>query len=200
MRFFCLQWYWKRRNQVIIPWKRIRSKPTESFRVFSIRTDTVISPRTGVEHDFYIIESADWINVIPLTDDDQVVMVRQYRHGSKKVTLEIPGGLLDPGDTPEKAAVRELLEETGYAAEEYVKIGGYTPNPAIFSNRCYTFMARNLKKVGNPMPDQTEDLEVVLIPLSEIPDLIRKGEIDHAIVIAAFFLFFLHFQGGLKIS
>jgi 8-oxo-dGTP pyrophosphatase MutT (NUDIX family) len=145
-----------------------------------------------MEHDFYIIESRDWVNVIPLTEDDRVVMVRQYRHGSKEVTLEIPGGLLDPGDTPEKAAARELLEETGYEAKEYVEIGRYTPNPAIFTNRCYTFMARNVKKIGNPMPDQTEDLEVVLIPLAEVQELIRKGEIDHAIVIAAFFFYFLH--------
>jgi 8-oxo-dGTP pyrophosphatase MutT (NUDIX family) len=185
---------------MIKPWKCIQSKPAQSFRVFSIRTDTTISPLTGMEHDFYIIESMDWINVIPLTDDHHVVMVRQYRHGSKEVSLEIPGGLLNSGDTPEKAAARELLEETGYEAEEYVKMGGITPNPAIFNNRCYIFLARNLKKVGNPMPDQTEDIEVVLIPLSEIPDLIQKGKIDHAIVIAAFFLFFLHFQGGFKIS
>jgi ADP-ribose pyrophosphatase len=176
---------------MIKPWKRIRSRPAQSFRVFSIRTDTAISPRTGTEHDFYIIESRDWVNIIPLTDDHQVVMIRQYRHGSREVTLEIPGGLVDPGDTPEDAACRELLEETGYQAEEYVKIGVSNPNPAIFSNRCYTFIARNVTKVSDPRPDQTEDIEVVLIPLSDIPGLIRKGEIYHAIVIAAFSWYFL---------
>jgi 8-oxo-dGTP pyrophosphatase MutT (NUDIX family) len=118
-------------------------------------------------------------------------MIRQYRHGSREVTLEIPGGLVDPGDTPEGAASRELLEETGYQAEEYVKIGVSNPNPAIFNNRCYTFMARNVTKVSDPRPDQTEDIEVVLIPLPEIPELIRKGKIDHAIVIAAFSWYFL---------
>jgi len=181
---------------MIKPWPCVRSRSEQSFRVFSIRTDTTISPRTGIEHDFYIIESRDWINIIPLTADRQVVMVRQYRHGSKEVTLEIPGGLVDSGDTLEKAATRELLEETGYEAEEYVKIGAVSPNPAIFGNRCYTFLARNVRKVRNPMPDQTEDIEVVLLPRSEIPEMIRKGEIDHAIVVAAFHLYFLQAQGG----
>ncbi len=181
---------------MIKPWPCIRSQFERSFRVFSIRADTAISPRTGMEHDFYIIESRDWINVIPLTSDHQVVMVRQYRHGSKEVTLEIPGGLLDLGDTPEEAATRELLEETGYQAEEMVKIGMVSPNPAIFNNHCYTFLARNVRKVSNPMPDQAEDIEVVLLPLSKIPELIQIGEINHAIIIAAFHLYFLHFQGG----
>ncbi|PIV19735.1 MAG: NUDIX hydrolase [Deltaproteobacteria bacterium CG03_land_8_20_14_0_80_45_14] len=176
---------------MIKPWPCIRSGPSQSFRVFSVRTDTTLSPRTGREHNFYVIESRDWINVIPLTDDHQVVMIRQYRHGSREVTLEIPGGLVDPGDTPEKAAARELLEETGFQAKEWTKIGVVNPNPALFNNRCYTFLAQDIKKVAAPTPDQTEDIEVALIPLTDIPKLILKGEIDHAMVITAFSYYFL---------
>ncbi|MDI7259539.1 MAG: NUDIX hydrolase [Thermodesulfobacteriota bacterium] len=184
---------------MIKPWPLVQSQSTQSYRVFSIRTDTILSPRTGVEHDFYVIESNDWVNIIPLTDDHQVVMVRQYRHGSKEVTLEIPGGLVDPGDTPQEAAARELLEETGYTAGGWIKIGAVNPNPAIFNNRCYTFLANNLRKVSDPKPDQTEDIEVVLIPLSDIPELIQNGKIDHAMVITAFNLYFLKHREGLAI-
>ena len=176
---------------MIKPWRRIRSQPNQSFRVFSVRTDTAVSPRTGAAHDFYIIGSRDWINIIPVTEDHQVVMVKQYRHGSRETTLEIPGGIVDPGDTPEEAASRELLEETGYQAQEWVKIGAVNPNPALFCNRCFTFLARSIQKVQNPMPDPAEDIEVILIPLSDIPELIRQGKIDHAIVIAAFHFYFL---------
>ncbi len=177
------------------PWQRVRSRSGESFRVFSIRTDTAISPRTGREHDFHVIESRDWVNIIPLTPDHRVVMVKQYRHGSRTVTLEIPGGLADSGDTPEKAAARELLEETGYRADRWTKIGVVSPNPAIFSNRCYTFLAQDIKKVSDLVPDQTEDIEVELIPLANIPELIRAGKIDHAIVIAAFSMYSLQTEG-----
>jgi ADP-ribose pyrophosphatase len=179
---------------VIKPWPCIRSRPEQSFRVFSVRTDTAISPRTGTEHDFHIIESREWVNIIPITADHQVVMVRQYRHGSRTVTLEIPGGLADSGDTPEEAAARELLEETGYQANRWTKIGTTNPNPAIFNNRCHTFLAQNIQKVSDLIPDQTEDIEVVLLSLMNIPELIRTGKIDHAIVIAAFFMYFLQIE------
>ena len=181
---------------MIKPWPRIRSHPSQSYRVFSIRTDTTLSPRTGREHDFYIIESGNWVNVIPLTSDHQVVMIRQYRHGSREITLEIPGGLVDPGDTPEEAAARELLEETGYQAKTLEEIGVVSPNPAIFNNRCYTFLAQRIEKVGPPRFDQTEDIEVVLIPLADIPNLILEGEIDHAMVITAFYWHDLQLRRG----
>ena len=176
---------------MIKPWQRLRSNTPQSFRVFSVRTDTSLSPLTGMQHDFYIIESRNWVNIIPLTSDQQVVMIRQYRHGSGEVTLEIPGGLIDSGDTPKEAASRELLEETGYGSEEWIKIGEVNPNPALFNNRCYTYLAQNVKKARNPSLDQTEDIEVVLISLSDIPEMIRNGKIDHAIVISAFSFYFL---------
>jgi 8-oxo-dGTP pyrophosphatase MutT (NUDIX family) len=122
-------------------------------------------------------------------------MIRQYRHGSRQVTLEIPGGLVDPGDTPKKAAARELLEETGYQAKKWLKIGVVNPNPALFNNHCYTFLAQDIKKVSDPRPDQTEDIETVLIPLKKIPGLILKGKIGHAMVITAFSYHFLRYGG-----
>lgn len=179
---------------MVKPWQRIRSQFNQFFRIFSVRTDTAVSPRTGEAYDFYILESRDWINIIPITPENQVVMVKQYRHGSGEVTLEIPGGIVDPGDSPQGAALRELLEETGYQAEDWAEIGSVNPNPAIFNNRCYTFLARNVKRTSNPMPDQTEDIEVVLVPLADIPAYIREGKIDHAIVIAAFYSYFLQNQ------
>jgi len=181
---------------MVKPWRRVRSNTPRSFRVFSVRTDTAVSPRTGLEHDFYIIESSDWVNVIPVTSDRKVVMIRQYRHGSREVTLEIPGGLIDPGDTPGGAASRELLEETGFASDDWTKIGEVNPNPALFGNRCYTYLARDVRRMKPPSFDQTEDIEEVLLPLQDIPGMIRTGEIDHAIVIAAFSFYFLRDNEG----
>ncbi len=173
------------------PWPLIRSRPNRSYHVFSVRTDTACCPRTGQEHDFYILESQDWINVIPLTPDEQVVMVKQYRHGTREITLEIPGGLVDAGDTPADAARRELLEETGYEAKEVLFLGSACPQPAILNNRSITYLARDVRKVQAPQLDDTEDIEIVLVPLSEIPDLIRKGDINNAMVILSFYWYLM---------
>ena len=103
---------------MVKPWKQISSKLIGDFRIFKLRSDVKISPRTGKEHDFYVLESVNWVNVVAVTPDQQLVMVEQYRHGSNTVELEIPGGMMDPSETdPVATAVRELREETGYEGE-----------------------------------------------------------------------------------
>ena len=182
------------------PWPLVRSTPDKSYRVFSVRTDTARSPRTGKEHDFYVIESVDWVNVISLTPDNQVVMVRQYRHGTRQISLEVPGGLVNPRDTPMDTARKELLEETGYQAEEITLIGTAHPQPAVLNNRQLTFLATNVRKMAALNLDEGEDIEVVLVPLSEIPRLIRQGEITNAMVILAFYWYFMEHQPGFAVS
>lgn len=182
------------------PWKLLSSRRNESFRIFNLRIDRALSPRTRQAHDFYILESTDWVNVIPITSRGEVVLIRQYRHGTREVTLEIPGGIVEPQDTPETAARRELLEETGYGEAEMVLLGSVYPNPAFLTNRCYTFVAKDVVLSNRQTQDEKEDIEVDVRPLEEVPRLIREGEITHALVLAAFYRFYLEYvpavQGG----
>ncbi|MBP9021387.1 MAG: NUDIX hydrolase [Syntrophobacterales bacterium] len=172
------------------PWELVSSAIDRSYRVFGLRTDKARSPRTGEVHEFFVLEAPSWVNVIPLTADDRVVLVRQYRHGIRAETLEIPGGLVEKGDTPEEAARRELREETGHEGTELTFLGAVHPNPAIQNNLCYTYLAEGVRPVGDLRQDDGEDIEVVFHSLSEIPTLIRKKEITHALVIAAFYHYF----------
>jgi ADP-ribose pyrophosphatase len=169
------------------PWTIVATELLANLRVFELHRERSRSPRTGAEHDFYVLRGTDWCNIIPLTDDGQVVMIRQFRHGTREVTLEVPGGMVDPGDpSPLEAARRELLEETGYAADVVAPIGVIHPNPAIQRNACHSFVARGARRVAAPAFDQTEDIEVVLVPLAEIPERLARGEITHALVVVAF--------------
>lgn len=174
-------------------WKVTSSTRDKSYRVFSLRTDRALSPRTHQEHNFFILESSSWVNVIPLTDQDEVVMVRQYRHGIRDITLEIPGGLVEEHDSPEEAAIRELYEETGYRASEIICLGSVHPNPAIQNNLCYTFLAREVFPGGDQQQDEKEDIEVLIRPLTEIPSLIRQGQITHSLVLAAFYRYYMEY-------
>ena len=175
------------------PWKVISSQVNDSFRIFNLRTDRACSPRTQAAHDFYILESTDWVNVIPVTPRGEVVLIRQYRHGTKEVTLEIPGGIVEPGDTPETAAQRELVEETGFKEKQMILLGSVHPNPAFLTNRCFTYLARDVVRVQTQDQDDKEDIEVEVRSLEEVPRLIRQGEITHALVLAAFYRYYLEY-------
>jgi ADP-ribose pyrophosphatase len=175
---------------MIQPWRKISSQPRGDYRIFSIREERKVSPRTGREHDFIILDAANWVNVVALTPDRQMVLIEQYRHGSNTVELEIPGGIMDPADaTPEATGVRELAEETGYQGEQPVIVGEVWPNPAIMSNQCHTVLVRNCRKVKPVHFDAGEDLATQLVPLEHVPELVASGRIRHALVVAALYQF-----------
>ncbi len=175
---------------MIEPWKKVSSKPLGDFRIFTIRSDIKKSPRTGAEHDFFVIDSVNWVNVIAVTPDNQLVMVEQYRHGSDTIELEIPGGMMDTGDaTPEITGARELREETGYEGEKVRVIGKILPNPAIMSNTCFTVMIENCICKHACEFDHSEDLITKLVPIAEIPNLVASGKIQHSLVAVALYHF-----------
>jgi 8-oxo-dGTP pyrophosphatase MutT (NUDIX family) len=177
------------------PWETQASAVVADYGIFRIRKDRCVSPRTQRQHDFWVLMTSDWVNVVALTPDEQVVLVRQYRFGSQRATLEIAGGTVDPGEAPLAAAARELREETGYAAESIILLGSVEPNPAIQNNRCYTALALGCRLVGAQELDEREDIVVETRPLASIPQLFAQGEITHALVWAAFHQYDLWRQG-----
>jgi ADP-ribose pyrophosphatase len=178
---------------MIKPWLKIDARPAMDFRIFKVRTERRVSPRTGATHDVYVIDAPNWVNVIATTRDGQLVMIEQYRHGSDAVELEIPGGMIDPQDaSPEAAGARELREETGYVGEPPQLIGRISPNPAIMSNTCFTVLARNCELKHPVEWDHGEDLITRLVPVAEIPGLVASGKIRHSLVVVALYYFQLH--------
>jgi len=145
-----------------------------------------------------VLDSVNWVNVIAITPDQKLVMVEQYRHGSNTVELEIPGGMMDPGETdPVATAVRELREETGYAGENARRLGRIHSNPAILSNLTFTVLVENCRREHAVEFDHSEDLETRLVPVAEIPRLVAEEKIGHSLVVVALYHFDL-WQRGLK--
>ena len=174
-------------------WTVLASEKLQDCRVFEVYRTTARSPRSEASHSFFRIEADEWVNVVALTPEHEFVMVRQYRHGSDDVTLEIPGGIVDPGEEPSAAAARELLEETGYQGGDPVQIGPVNPNPALFGNGCHTFLIRDAVPVAEIRNDgETEHTTVELLPRDELQDRLLAGAIGHALVMAGFYWFELN--------
>ena len=173
-------------GSAVRPWKTIATTPIADHRIFRIRSDRKINPRTGTEHDLYAIECVNWVNVVDVTRGGQLVVIDQFRHGTNTVEMEIPGGMMDADESdPVAAGLRELREETGYEGESARIIGSVFPNPAIQTNTCYTVLVENCERRHPVEFDDGEDLVARLIPVTEVPSLLASGRIRHALVVAA---------------
>ncbi|MDA0667242.1 MAG: NUDIX hydrolase [Planctomycetota bacterium] len=163
-------------------WKKHHSKTHGNYRIFSVREDFYTHPDKDGERSFFVIEASDWVNVIAVTEDDEIVVIRQHRPGIGAVRLEIPGGIIEPGEKPIVAAVRELGEETGYRGDAPELICSVEPNPATHNNHCFSYLVRNAKREIARDLDHDEVIDVELLPFAELSGIIEAGKIPHALL------------------
>ena len=166
-------------------WREISRETVADARIFTVERSMAESPVDGETRPFHRIRSVDWAQIVPITRDDEAVLVRQYRHGSQLITLEIPGGLVDAGEDPAAAALRECLEETGYRARTARPLGVVHPNPALFGHRLHCFYATDVESERAIQNTGSEVTEVVLVPVADLERLLLAGEIEHALVAGA---------------
>lgn len=174
-----------------LAWKEESRKTVFNSRVFSVGERACRSPEGEVKT-FTVIDSRDWAIVIPVLETErgrQFVMVKQWRHGAGELSLEFPGGVFEPAENPQQAAARELREETGYAPGKIVKIGEFSPNPAIMSNHVHFFLAQELKNTGKQELDEDEYVETILVDVDEVIKNMGRPPYIHALMGTALSLF-----------
>lgn len=167
------------------PWQIIQSDPGPDLKIFRLRYDRVRNPRNAVELEAVILETPDWVDIIAVTPERKIIVVDQYRFGTRSITTEIPAGAVQHGETPQEAAVRELYEEAGYKSTQWEYLGWVQPNPAFHTNLCHQFIARNVIITGAPMLDNGELIRVRELTVDEILTEIKEGKIRNSLALLA---------------
>ncbi len=167
------------------PWKKLSSEPGPELIVARARFDTLEHPLSGAALRRLVLDAPGWVNVVARTVEGTYVMVRQYRFGTERITTEIPGGVVDPGEDPAATARRELAEETGYTTDDWRLLSILEPNPAFQSNLCFQFLADGCRRTTEPSLDPGEDIEVALLTEEELLEGLRDGTVNHSLVVAA---------------
>ncbi|MCX7736122.1 MAG: NUDIX hydrolase [Candidatus Kapabacteria bacterium] len=175
-------------------WQTLEKKDGSDLKIFRVNWFKRQNQEIGKTGDFVVLDSPRWVNIIPITKNKEVVLVSQYRHGIDEITLEVPGGLVDPNEEPLDAAERECFEETGYKSfDRAILLGENFPNPAFLNNVCYSYVWFDCELKGEQKLDGNEDIDVSLVSLKEIPRMILNKEIKHSLVLTAFFFYSLKF-------
>lgn len=172
-------------NYTIEPWVTTKERVEYTTNIFKVLSREMKIESEDHSATFSIVEAPDWINVIALTDDNEIVLVEQYRYGIEAPTLELPGGMVDSGEHPKQTSIRELKEETGFAGSEVINLGKVSSNPAILTNYTHTYLIKGCKRVSEQKLDGNERISVHVIPLQDFLDLVAKGEVHHSLVVAA---------------
>ncbi len=168
-------------------WEKISSKYLVKEKWATLRVDACKMPDGTVIDDYYVLEYPDWVNAVALTEDNEVLLIKQYRHAAAEVILEVPGGCVDPGEAPEVAIERELLEETGYAFDSIELISTIYANPSTSFNKTWCYLARGGKKVAEQSLDGAEEIEVQTVSLDELKQLLLNNQFGQALHTSAIF-------------
>jgi 8-oxo-dGTP pyrophosphatase MutT (NUDIX family) len=179
-------------NFTMAGWANVSEETVLETPIFQVNRRHAQHEVEGLESDFYIVEAPAWANVIATTAQGELVLVEQFRHGIEQSTLEIPGGVVDEGESPRESVERELLEETGYQGEEWHYLGAVSSNPAFFNNYTELYWAEGCELVEQPNLDTHEFIETHLVPLNQFFYYIQQGDIHHSLVVAAAAKFMLY--------
>jgi ADP-ribose pyrophosphatase len=180
-------------------WKTLSSEYISRHKYFTLRKDRCLTPSGKEIPDYYVVELDMSVCALAITEDNQVLLVKQYRHPIRKTILELPGGFIDKKEDPAKAVAREILEETGYEFKDVEFVGTIAANPAVLDNYTNLYVAKGGKKVGKQNLDPTEEIEIVLMPLQDLIDMVMENKMDQALHLACVF-YALQKLGKLKIS